>query len=191
MLVPGRHLALEGPIAMTSHPPTKPGALAKELAQTIAGSLVLWLVLHTVSQPYVVEGHSMEGTLHDGNRLWVNQLDTPARGEVIVFHAPTEDKIYVKRVIGLPGEHVRISDGVVTINDHPLAEPYLAGMTPCAPSGDRCDLVVPPGMVFVLGDNRGNSSDSRAWGPLDLTRVAGRAWMIYWPLGEMGPLAAP
>ena len=118
-------------------------------------------------------------------------MDAPERGEVIVFHAPTEDKDYVKRVIGLPGERVMISSGAVTIDGRRLEEPYLDVATPCEPSSDTCDVIVPQGMVFVMGDNRANSSDSRAWGPLDLDRVIGRAWMVYWPPREIGLIAAP
>jgi signal peptidase I len=184
-------MALEGKAPMTTPQDTRTGALLKELAQTIAWSLALWLVLHTLIRPYLVEGRSMEGALHDRERIWVNRMDAPERGEVIVFHAPTEDKDYVKRVIGLPGEHVTISGGAVMIDGQQLDEPYLDVATPCEPSFDTCDLIVPSGMIFVLGDNRGNSSDSRAWGPLDLERVVGRAWMIYWPPREIGPIAAP
>ena len=175
-----------------THPDTRRrGTRRKELAETIAWSLVLWLVFHTVSQPYVVEGRSMEGALHDRARVWVNRMDAPERGEVIVFQAPTEDKDYVKRVIGLPGERVTISSGAVAINGQRLNEPYLNVATPCTFAVETCDLIVPPGMVFVLGDNRNNSSDSRTWGALDLDRVVGRAWMVYWPPQDMGPITAP
>ena len=163
----------------------------KDEIQTIAWSVALWLLIHTFSQPYVVEGRSMEGALHDRTRVWVNRMDAPEHGEVIVFHAPTEDKAYVKRVIGLPGEHVMIRNGTVTINGRRLDESYRDGATSCAPSYEICDLIVPPGMVFVLGDNRDNSSDSRIWGALDLDRVVGRAWMVYWPPRDMGPITAP
>lgn len=176
---------------MTPRTDTRTGTRLKDLGQMLVWSLTFWLVIHTVSQPYRVEGRSMEGTLHDREQIWVNRLDVPERGEVIVFQAPTEDKAYVKRVIGLPGERVLISGGAVTINGRRLDEPYLAGATPCEAAIDTCDLIVPPGTVFVLGDNRDNSSDSRAWGPLDLDRVVGRAWMVYWPPRAIGRIAAP
>jgi signal peptidase I len=184
-------MAREGKTAMTEPDAGRTDARRKELVQMIAWSLALWLLIHTFSQPYKVEGRSMEGALHDREQIWVNRMDSPERGEVIVFHAPTEDKDYVKRVIGLPGDHVTISSGAVAINGQRLAEPYLDGATSCAPSVETCDLIVPAGMVFVLGDNRGNSSDSRTWGPLALERVVGRAWMVYWPPRASGPITAP
>lgn len=119
----------------------------------------------------------------------------PQRGDVVVFEYPRDvSKDYIKRVIGLPGETVEIHDGSVFVNGTPLDEPYLEGvMTICRPE-DRCSngpVTVPEGSVFVLGDNRPNSSDSREWDTLPLDRIIGKAWLSYWPFEYWGAIATP
>jgi signal peptidase I len=120
----------------------------------------------------------------------------PRRGEVLVFEYPRDQsKDYIKRVIGLPGETVDIHDGLVYINGVPLDEPYLEGaQTSCRPEADACSrgpVTVPPGAVFVMGDNRANSSDSREWDSLPLDRVIGKAWLSYWPRSDWGVIPSP
>jgi signal peptidase I len=105
----------------------------------------------------------------------------PRRGDIVVFEYPRDtSRDFIKRVIGLPGETVAARNHQVLINGVPLEEPYLpeparAQMTDMPPTQ------VPPNTVFVMGDNRGNSSDSRSWGPLPLNRIVGQAWFTYWP----------
>ena len=118
----------------------------------------------------------------------VYPLHPPERGDIIVFNPPLNvpsDKPYIKRVIGLAGDTVVIRDGSVFVNDIELEEPYIAsGITDCE-SGRECGPVdVPEGEVFVLGDNRGDSSDSRVFGPVPIDNVIGKAWITYWPLSE-------
>ena len=120
----------------------------------------------------------------------------PRRGEVVVFEYPRDQsKDYIKRVIGLPGETVYIHDGLVYINDKLLDEPYLEGaQTACRPESDACSsgpVTVPAGAVFVMGDNRGNSSDSREWDALPLDRIIGKAWLSYWPRDDWGVIPSP
>jgi signal peptidase I len=120
----------------------------------------------------------------------------PRRGEVVVFEYPRDQsKDYIKRVIGLPGETVDIHDGLVYINGHLLDEPYLEGaQTTCRPETDQCSrgpIVVPSNAVFVMGDNRNNSSDSREWDALPLDRVIGKAWVSYWPSDDWGVIPSP
>ena len=120
----------------------------------------------------------------------------PRRGEVVVFEYPRDQsKDYIKRVIGLPGETVDIHDGLVYINGTQLEEPYLEGaQTACRPEADACSsgpVTVPPGAVFVMGDNRANSSDSREWDALPLDRVIGKAWLSYWPRSDWGVIPSP
>jgi signal peptidase I len=120
----------------------------------------------------------------------------PRRGEVVVFEYPRDQsKDYIKRVIGLPGETVDIHDGLVYINGTLLDEPYLEGaQTVCRPETDPCSrgpMQVPAGTVFVMGDNRGNSSDSREWDALPLDRVIGKAWISYWPREDWGAISSP
>lgn len=112
----------------------------------------------------------------------------PDRGDIIVFNPPLavpSDKPYIKRVIGLPGDTVAIRDGSVFVNDVQLQEPYIAaGITECGAPRECGPLTVPEGDIFVLGDNRGDSSDSRVFGPVPIDNVIGKAWITYWPLDE-------
>lgn len=114
----------------------------------------------------------------------------PRRGDIVVFEYPREiTKDYIKRVIGLPGETVEIRDGKVFINGKELNEPYLQGAPTYCMVGSSCHqgvFVVPPGSLFVMGDNRANSSDSREWNELPLDRVVGQAWVIYYPFSDWG-----
>jgi signal peptidase I len=115
----------------------------------------------------------------------------PRRGEVVVFEYPKDQsKDYIKRVIGLPGDVVEVREGKVFINGVQLDEPYLQGMVTTCRTGDPCGegkpFTVPPGAIFVMGDNRPNSSDSREWAELPLDRVIGKAWLSYWPREQWG-----
>lgn len=114
----------------------------------------------------------------------------PHRGDIVVFEYPRDvSKDYIKRVIGLPGDTVEIRDGQVLVNDEPLDQPYLEGAPTYCVAGYACQVgpvEIPAGHIFVMGDNRANSSDSREWGPLPLDRVVGQAWVIYYPLTNWG-----
>jgi signal peptidase I len=127
----------------------------------------------------------------------VYPLGHPQRGDVVVFGYPPRGEVrkdYIKRVIGLPGETVEISDGHVYINGELLDEPYLEGrLTHCSSTRpcDRGPIVVPPDTVFVMGDNRENSSDSREWDALPLDRIIGQAWVVYYPIDEWQVIAHP
>lgn len=120
----------------------------------------------------------------------VYPFDPPERGDIVVFDAPVPgaSKPYIKRVIGLPGETVEIRDNGVYINDERLNEDYLEGeMSWCGGEGQPCpSVVVPEESIFVLGDNRNNSSDSRDFGPVSVDRIIGKAWVTYWPDEEIG-----
>lgn len=118
----------------------------------------------------------------------------PRRGDVVVFEYPRDPgKDFIKRVIGLPGDRVEIRDGRVYINDHLLDEPYITSTTVCQPSRPCAEgpVVVPPDTIFVMGDNRTNSSDSRDWDPLPLHFVIGQAWVSYWPQETWGVIDHP
>jgi signal peptidase I len=115
------------------------------------------------------------------NRL-AYKLGAPSIGDIIVFHPPRDlAEEYIKRVIGLPGDRVVVSRGRVTVNDQPLDEPYVA-----APPAYSGSWTVPAGSLFVLGDNRNNSSDSHSWGPVRMDEVIGRAVLVYWPPSRWG-----
>ncbi len=119
----------------------------------------------------------------------------PRRGDVVVFEYPRDmSKDYIKRVIALPGETVEIREGRVYINGILLDEPYLQGITTTCRFDDLCargPVVVDPGTVFVMGDNRANSSDSREWDDLPLDRIIGQAWISYWPREHWGAIPSP
>jgi signal peptidase I len=119
----------------------------------------------------------------------VYPFDPPERGDVIVFDAPVNnaDKPYIKRVIGLPGETIEIHDDHVYIDGQRIDEPYLEGERTYCPGQRACQPVtVPDGHVFVMGDNRDNSQDSRAFGPVDVDNIIGKAWVTYWPFDAAG-----
>jgi signal peptidase I len=151
--------------------------------ETILLSLALFLAINAVSERIRVESISMQPTLFPGDYVIVNKLayrfnHAPQRGDVIVFkYPPDPDAIpYIKRIIGLPGDQVHIADGKVYINGQLTLEPWLKVTT------DRGgDWSVPEGQLFVMGDNRNNSSDSRSWGFVPLKNIIGRAEVIYLP----------
>ena len=162
----------------------------KEFLQSLAIAAVLaFFIITFVAQSFVVDGRSMEATLHDGERLFVNKFiyrfHPPRRGDIIVFTprgAP--DKKYIKRVIALPGDTVYINDGLTYINGEPLKEPYINEVM----SGEFGPYQVPAKSVFVMGDNRNHSADSRALsivGYVDYDSISGKAFWVYWPLNKM------
>jgi signal peptidase I len=156
-----------------------------DTVETILLALVLFLVINALSARVRVENVSMQPTLNPGEFLLVNRVaykfGQPAIGDIIVFHAPGDNGMdYIKRVIGLPGDQVRISDGIVYVNNQPLYETYIAEAPRYTGTWD-----VPPNEYFVLGDNRNNSSDSHMWGFVPHDDIVGRALLIYWPLSEI------
>ncbi|HEV2135292.1 MAG TPA: signal peptidase I [Terracidiphilus sp.] len=140
-------------------------------------------------QPVRVEGTSMMPRLENHDRLFINKfvyhIEAINRGDVVVFHYPLDpSKSYIKRVIGLPGDRIRITDGRVWLNGKMLREAYV-------PAKYRDDdsmaaMVVPEGSYFVMGDHRSISSDSRAFGPVERSLIYGKAEFIYWPAKDAG-----
>lgn len=164
----------------------------REYAWLFAGSLAVALFLVTfVAQPFVVQGSSMEPSLHEGERLIVSKLTyrwgAPARGDVVVFRYPANRRLrFIKRVVALPGETVAIRDGRVLIDGRPLKEEYLNDVT----LGEFGPVRVPAGHLFLLGDNRANSRDSRypEVGMVAYREVIGKAVAAYWPPMLLGPI---
>jgi signal peptidase I len=155
-----------------------------DLLETVGLAIVLFLVINALSARVRVDGSSMLPTLHDGEFVLVNRLayhiGQPSRGDIIVFQSTTvSDLDLIKRVIGLPGDHIVIGDGKVSVNGQTLNEPYIAA----APLYNG-EWDVPDDYLFVLGDNRNDSSDSHAWGFLPIQNVVGKALLIYWPPPE-------
>jgi signal peptidase I len=171
-----------------------------DLLKTILIFAVIYFVVKTfIAQPFLVKGRSMEQTFSDGDYLIVDELSyrfrDPQRFEVIVFHTEfipggAQREYYIKRVIGLPGDRVVIEDGKVTIyeknGDVPtkLDEPYiLDGVKTLSP--EPIDIILEPNKYFVLGDNRGNSSDSRYWGVLDKSYIVGKPAIRLFPFNAV------
>jgi signal peptidase I len=142
-------------------------------------------------QPVKVEGTSMMPSLDDQERIFINKfvyrIEPIQHGDIIVFRYPRDPaKSFIKRVIGVAGDHVRIEDGRVYLNGRQLVEEYV----PRAYDDDRSypDVVVPPDSYFVLGDHRSLSNDSRDFGPVDASYIYGKAVFGYWPVDKMGRL---
>lgn len=158
----------------------------RDIAISVIASFFIVTFLY---QPVRVEGTSMQPELRDHDRLFIDkfffQFEKINRGDVVVFHYPRDpSKSYIKRVIGLPGDDVRIDEGKVYINGHSLSEPYVPARYHDTRS--MADLVVPPDEYFVMGDHRSISSDSRDFGPVDRDLIYGKADFIYWPADNMG-----
>jgi signal peptidase I len=170
----------------TSSEPEQPGsgvkAFLSELLQTILISVLLYLGINAITTRISVLSISMQPTLYEKDRVLVNRIvykfETPRRGDVVVFKAPPDPngEPFIKRLIGLPGETVRISGGQVYINDEPLKEPYIK-------AAPRYSGVwkVPEDSIFVLGDNRNSSFDSHQWGVVPMKDILGRAEFVYAP----------
>ncbi len=153
------------------------------------------LVRAYVVQQFAVKGASMINTLQNGDRVLVNRLSyrlhDPGRGDVVVlkrFEGAAEERDLIKRVVGLPGETIEFRSCVVYVNGNALIEPYIdpAIQARDGCGGDQAPLVVPPETVFVLGDHRGKSSDSRVFGPVSDQMLIGRAFVIIWPMSDWG-----
>lgn len=178
-----------------------------EIVETLVLTLVIFLVIQNfVAQPYKVEQQSMERTFEPGQYVLVDKLtprvDAYARGDIVVFNPPTswvqeKDTPFIKRVIGEGGDTVKIQDGQVLINGIVITEAYVYSDVPGGPpqetlaSPDQDTWVIPEGQLFLMGDHRSNSADSRVFGPVAVDQVIGRAWLRYWPLDTFGILPTP
>jgi signal peptidase I len=184
--------------------------IAREILEAALLALVVLIVLQITVRNFKVEGSSMAPTLESGQFLVVDQasflmfdrerlsravpfwkvaesppefaFDPPERGEIIVFEYPKDDtKDFVKRVLGLPGETVEVRSGTVYVNGEAIWEPYLqrrdGSSTPQLTLGER--------EYYVIGDNRRNSNDSRAWGAVPENHIVGRVWLVYWPWDDI------
>jgi len=173
----------------------------REVLETLGLAVILFLVINLISARVRVDGFSMRPTLEDGEFVLISRLAYQfgnfKHGDIIVFRPPMYPEAgffrrllglpnisddyedYIKRVIGLPGDTVKIENGTVQINGALINEPYIA-----APPEYFGQWTVPEGDLFVLGDNRNNSADSHAWGFLPKQNVLGKAVVIYWPFAD-------
>jgi len=159
--------------------------------ETIVMALVLFLAINAVSSRVRVENISMKPTLQPGYLLVVNKLayklGEPKHGDVVVFdYKGAGEEDYIKRIIGLPGDQVVVESGIVSVNGHPLTEPYIAELPRYSGSWS-----VPEDSYFVLGDNRNNSSDSHQWGYVSKADLVGKAVFIYFPFNAVRSLVIP
>lgn len=183
----------------------------REMVETIVLTLLIFFLVRAVVQNFKVEGYSMEPSLHTGQYLLVNKLvyfrfdsnalrslflreketepnivypfHPPQRGDVVVFEYPQDpSRDFIKRVIAVAGETVEVKNRRVLVNGVALSEPYIKD----APVYSMAPITVPQGNVFVLGDNRNNSSDSHVWGTLPIGNIIGKAWIRYWPPNQWG-----
>lgn len=178
-----------------------------EVLETLVLTVVIFFGIQAfIAQPYKVQQGSMENTLLPEQYVLVDKLsprwNTYSYGDIVVFHPPRSlsqgsDVPYIKRVIGLPGDAIELRDGVAYVNGVALVEPYIftdAGgtqqQTYPAPGG-ATRWVVPDGELFLMGDHREDSADSRNFGPIEISQVVGRAWVRYWPFDKIGFLPVP
>lgn len=159
------------------------------LRDLIISVLIAAFIIVFLYQPVRVEGTSMLPRLEDQDRLFINKIAYRVgeihQGDVVVFQYPRDHtKSYIKRVIGLPGDRLRIDHGVVYVNGVALREPYV----PARYEDDRSEaqMVLPPHEYFLMGDHRSISSDSREFGPVDRDLIYGKAVFVYWPVEQVG-----
>ena len=157
-------------------------AWIRDIVETLVLAVIIFVLVNTLTGRYEVQSISMEPTLHEGQYLIVSKvaywLHETQRGDIVVLDPPDHRSAipYIKRVIGLPGEHVVVRDGRVWIDGVALNEPYVSG-----PALYQEDVILGPDEYLVLGDNRNNSSDSHSWGTLPRKAIIGKAWVSYWP----------
>jgi signal peptidase I len=178
-----------------------------EIVETLVLTLIIFLVIQTfVAQPYKVQQQSMEHTLEPDQYVLVDKLtprfDTYKRGDIVVFTPPadwvqSDGTPFIKRVIGLGGDTVEIRDGGVFITGTKISEPYLYAESPGDPTqpttvpDDTHRWLVPAGDLFLMGDHRENSEDSRTFNTVPVSNIIGRAWLRYWPINVFGILPTP
>jgi len=171
------------------HAPRKaPGAFlwVRDLLISAFASILIITFLY---QPVRVEGTSMLPLLEDRDRLFINKFvyrfAAIERSDVVVFRYPRDpDKSYIKRVIAVPGDRLRIDHGRVFVNDRPIREPYVPAEF--RDNRSAAEIVIPPDSYYMMGDHRSISSDSRDFGPVDRSLIYGKAVFVYWPAQDLG-----
>jgi len=162
--------------------------VVREIIETLLLTFFIFWLVHSLIGRYRIDGSSMNPTLLDGEYLIINNLtyvlDDPEQGDIVVFRHPRNELNLIKRVVGIPGDHIEINNGTVWVNGEVQQEPFIADSPNYSGSWD-----VPPGEFYVLGDNRNNSSDSHSWGFLPEENLLGKALFVYWPPSDWGQVS--
>ena len=164
--------------------------LMREILETVLLTALVYFVVRSSVQLTPIEGPSMQPGLHNGESVLVNELaylfGSPQRGDVIVFH-PSSDpsEQYIKRVIAVPGDTISITSSNVIVDNETLNEPYVNPVGAGDNASQMPSMKLPPGQYWVMGDNRGNSSDSRFFGPVKRDSIVGKAELVIWPFDSL------
>lgn len=175
----------------------KLGAFFMDLLEVIVLAVGIFLIVYLlILRPHKIKGQSMHPTFPDGEYLLTEKVSyyrgEPQRGDVIVFKPPISEDEFIKRIIGLPGETIRLSGGKYYINGQLLNEDYIKIDTNAGSFlAENVDYTIPAGNYFVSGDNRPHSSDSRSWGPITKKVITGKAWVVYYPFDKAGVIPDP
>jgi signal peptidase I len=169
--------------------PRKSAGVGLWLRDLLVSTAASVLIITFLYQPVRVEGTSMLPRLEDSDRLFINKFvyhfTAIGRDDVVVFHYPRDpEKSYIKRVIALPGDRLRIDHGQVWLNGKPLNEKYVP--EEYRDSRSMAEIVIPEDTYFMMGDHRSISSDSREFGPVDRSLIYGKAVFVYWPARDVG-----
>ena len=160
----------------------------REVAETVIPAVIIALVINLfLAQATQVLGQSMEPNLHTSQRVVVEKVTYrffhgPRRGDIVILDLPEQSEMLIKRVVGLPGETIEVRSGEVYIEGEQIEEPWTVRLG----GGNYGPKTIPPLHIFVMGDNRGASNDSRNFGPVHVDHVVGHAWFSYWPLDYVG-----
>jgi signal peptidase I len=194
-------------VEIAEAPPKQPSrvkSVLREVIETLVLTAVIFVLVNSITGRFKIFGVSMDNTFQTGQYIIVNRLaykfGNPQRGDVIVFVPPGQPEStfterllgipgetdYIKRIIGVPGDRVRIDNGQLYINDVLLNEPYIREPMSTASSDNGMEWTLTESQYFALGDNRNNSQDSRApnVGPIDVSRIVGQVWLVYWPVSD-------
>jgi len=170
--------------------------LIVDVVEAFVTALGIFIIVYLfLFQPHQVRGGSMLPNFHDKEYILTNKMvyyfRSPKRGDVVIFESPQNKNYdYIKRIIGMPGEEISLKRGKIYINEKQLDETKYLPEDTITPGGSFLkngeQIVIPNKQYFVIGDNRGNSSDSRDWGPIPRDNIIGKAWLRYWPLQNFG-----
>lgn len=177
------------------------GAFFLDIIQTVVLALSFFIIVYLfLLQPHQVKGSSMYPNFHDGEFILTNKISyrfgLPQRGDVIIFKAPSSEPCaeieceYIKRVIGLPGERIKIQGGSIYINGEKLEESYLVNgiVSPGSFLIENIEREIPLDEYLPLGDNRNQSRDGREFGTISKASIIGKAWIRYWPFDRIGTI---